>query len=41
MTANNAIVGAEYPHFLTNDWDYGWRGARIAELIERKAATAS
>ena len=38
VTANNAIVSPGYPYFLTNDWDYGWRGARIAELIERKAA---
>lgn len=39
VTANNAIVGEDYPYFLTNDWDYGWRGARIADLIERTAAT--
>ncbi len=38
VTANNAIVGAGYPYFLTNDWDYGWRAARITELIERTAA---
>ncbi|WP_200948665.1 penicillin acylase family protein [Microbacterium sp. Root61] len=38
VTANNAIVGDDYPYFLTNDWDYGWRAARIVDLIERKAA---
>lgn len=38
VTANNAIVSAAYPYFLTNDWDYGWRAARITELIERTAA---
>ncbi len=38
VTANNAIVGADYPYFLTNDWDYGWRAARITDLIERAAA---
>lgn len=38
VTANNAIVGEDYEHFLTNDWDYGWRAARIVELIERTAA---
>jgi penicillin amidase len=38
VTANNAIVGEDYPYLLTRDWDYGWRAARIAELIERKAA---
>jgi penicillin amidase len=38
VTANNAIVGEDYPYFLTNDWDYGWRAARIVHLIERTAA---
>lgn len=38
VTANNAIVPDEYPHFLTRDWDYGWRAARIVDLIERKSA---
>jgi penicillin amidase len=38
VTANNAIVGEDYPYFLTRDWDYGWRAARIVDLIERKAA---
>lgn len=38
VTANNAIVGADYAHFLTRDWDYGWRAARIEELIQRKIA---
>ncbi len=38
VTANNAIVGDDYPYFLTDDWDYGWRAARITDLIERKSA---
>lgn len=38
VTANNAIVGEDYEYFLTRDWDYGWRAARIVDLIERKAA---
>ena len=38
VTANNAIVDAEYPYFFTNDWDFGWRAARITELLERAAA---
>ncbi|MGZ0712164.1 penicillin acylase family protein (plasmid) [Coraliomargarita sp. W4R53] len=37
-TANNAIVGEDYKYFLTNDWDYGWRAARISDLLERKIA---
>ncbi|WP_019182036.1 penicillin acylase family protein [Microbacterium yannicii] len=38
VTANNAIVEEDYPYFLTRDWDYGWRAARITELIQRKIA---
>ncbi len=38
VTANNAIVTDAYPYFLTRDWDYGWRAARIVDLLQRKAA---
>lgn len=38
VTANNAIVAEDYAHLLTRDWDYGWRAARIEELIERASA---
>lgn len=38
VTANNAIVSDDYPYFLSRDWDYGYRAARIAHLIERRAA---
>jgi penicillin amidase len=38
VTANNAIVGADYPYLLTRDWDYGWRAARIVDLLQRRAA---
>ncbi len=38
VTANNAIVDESYPYFLTRDWDYGWRAARIVDLIQRKSA---
>lgn len=38
VTANNAIVTDDYDHFLSRDWDDGYRAARIAHLIERKAA---
>ncbi|MGB3375112.1 MAG: penicillin acylase family protein [Microbacterium sp.] len=39
VTANNAIVTDDYDHFLSRDWDYGYRAGRISHLIERKAAT--
>ncbi|MET0812324.1 MAG: penicillin acylase family protein [Microbacterium sp.] len=38
VTANNAVVDDSYPYFLTRDWDYGWRAARIVDLIQRKSA---
>ncbi|MBS1906266.1 MAG: penicillin acylase family protein [Actinobacteria bacterium] len=38
VTANNAIVPDSYPYFLSRDWDYGYRAARISKLIERTAA---
>ncbi len=38
VTANNAIVTDDYEHFLSRDWDYGYRAARISYLIERQAA---
>ncbi len=34
VTANNAIVSEDYPYFLSRDWDYGYRAARIVELLE-------
>jgi penicillin amidase len=33
-TANNAVVGAEYPYLITNDWSYGYRARRIVEMIQ-------
>jgi penicillin amidase len=33
-TANNAVVGPDYPHLITKDWDYGFRAARIVEMIQ-------
>lgn len=36
VTANNAIVSDDYPYFLSRDWDYGYRAARIVELLEQK-----
>jgi penicillin amidase len=33
-TANNAVVGPDYPYFLSMDWNPGYRARRIVELIE-------
>jgi penicillin amidase len=35
-TANNAVVGERYTHFLSSEWDYGYRANRIVEMIEAK-----
>ncbi|WP_051063551.1 penicillin acylase family protein [Nocardiopsis halophila] len=36
VTANQAAVGSDYPHFLTEDWDHGYRAARIHELLQEE-----
>lgn len=33
-TANNAVVGPDYPYLISTDWDPGYRAERIVELIE-------
>ncbi|UCF61049.1 MAG: penicillin acylase family protein [Anaerolineaceae bacterium] len=33
-TANHAVVGKDFPHFLGMDWAPGYRARRILELIE-------
>jgi penicillin G amidase len=38
VTANQAVVGPEYPYYLTADWDRGYRSERIRDLLEKKGA---
>jgi penicillin amidase len=33
-TANNAVVGPDYPYLITRDWDYGFRAQRIVDMIQ-------
>ncbi len=35
-TANNAVVGPDFPYFLSMEWDRGYRARRIVDLIEGK-----
>jgi penicillin amidase len=35
VTANNQSVPRDYPYLITTDWDYGFRAARIVEMIEK------
>jgi len=34
VTANNAVVGPQYPYTISTEWDYGYRARRIVEMIE-------
>ncbi len=36
VTANNKIVGDDYPHFMGVEFVPGWRAERIEELLESK-----
>jgi len=33
FTANNAVVGPDYPYLISLDWDRGYRAQRIADLL--------
>ena len=39
VTANQAVVGPQYPHLLTHDWSYGYRSQRVMDLIRARTAT--
>ncbi|MCW2949165.1 MAG: peptidase penicillin amidase, partial [Thermoleophilia bacterium] len=34
VTANDRLVGDDYPHFMSREWMNGYRGARIRSLID-------
>ena len=34
VTANNAVVGTDFPYFISADWAPGYRARRIVEMIE-------
>jgi penicillin amidase len=36
VTANQRIVGADYPHFLTHSWAQPYRARRILDLLKQK-----
>ena len=37
-TANNRVVGDDYPYLISNDWSEPFRAERITELIEQKSS---
>jgi penicillin amidase len=36
VTANNCIVGDDYPHHITSEWMTGYRARRIEELLQER-----
>ncbi|MGA2112226.1 MAG: penicillin acylase family protein [Anaerolineales bacterium] len=36
VSANNQVVGSNYPYLITLEWDKGYRAARITQMIEAK-----
>ncbi|MCX7681027.1 MAG: penicillin acylase family protein [Anaerolineae bacterium] len=38
VTANNAVVGEDFPYFISKDWDPGYRARRIVALIEEDSS---
>ena len=38
VTANNEVVDSNYPYLISNEWDYGFRAARIVDLIKNAPA---
>lgn len=34
VTANNAVVSGDYPYFIADAWDYGYRAQRIVDMVE-------
>ncbi|NYG56992.1 penicillin acylase family protein [Nocardioides perillae] len=38
VTANQAVVGPDYPYLLTRDWDLGYRAQRIRDRLESDVA---
>ncbi len=33
-TANNAVVGTDYPYLITYQWSYGYRAQRVVNMLE-------
>lgn len=36
-TANQAVIGPDYPYYLGDSWGYGYRSQRIVDLLAKKA----
>jgi len=40
VTANQAVVGPQYPNLLTRDWSYGYRSQRIFDMLRERISDA-
>jgi penicillin amidase len=40
LTANNAVVGPEYPYFLSMDWAPGYRATRIEQMLQADSSVS-
>jgi len=38
VTANQAVVGPQYPYLITDEWSYGYRSRRISDMIAERTA---
>ncbi|HET7690112.1 MAG TPA: penicillin acylase family protein [Nocardioidaceae bacterium] len=38
VTANQPVVGEDFPHYLGDSWDYGYRSQRILDLLGGQGA---
>jgi penicillin amidase len=41
VTANNPVVGPEYPYFISDYWAYGWRAQRIVDMLNAETEVIS
>ncbi|MFT5164073.1 MAG: penicillin amidase, partial [Alteromonadaceae bacterium] len=41
VSANNKVVGDDYPYFISQDWAPGARASRITELLQNKIDSAA
>ncbi|MEZ5091682.1 penicillin acylase family protein, partial [Nocardioides sp.] len=40
VTANQAVIGPDYPFHLTSDWDQGYRSQRIRDLLQQQGTSS-
>ena len=38
VTANQAVIGPQYPYLITDDWAFGYRSQRIRDMIAERTA---